>query len=191
MTDAETSWARPQGARVTRAVISGSFPLRIHSMAAFRTRITDLLDAQGIQYRLLPHNELVFTIATAARQRGVVEEEMVKSILLCDKAGRYVMACVPGNARVDPRAVRANLPGEWGRLHFANAQEILAVTGCVQGAVSPLGLPEDVPVLFDEALVGSGRVNISTGDPMAGLELAPKDLIRVASARVAQISERD
>ena len=121
-----------------------------------------------------------------------IEAAMLDAALkLCDKAGRYVMACVPGNARVDPRAVRANLPGEWGRLHFANAQEILAVTGCVQGAVSPLGLPEDVPVLFDEALASSGRVNISSGDPMAGLELDPKELIRVARARIAQISERD
>jgi len=160
-------------------------------MAAFRTRITDLLDAQGIEYRLLPHSEPVFTVAAAAVQRGVVEEEMVKSILLRDKDGRYVMACVAGTARVDPRAVRASLPEGWGRLHFANAQEILTVTGCVQGAVSPLGLPEDVPVLFDAGFANSGRVNISSGDPMAGLELDPKDLVRVARARIAQISERD
>jgi prolyl-tRNA editing enzyme YbaK/EbsC (Cys-tRNA(Pro) deacylase) len=160
-------------------------------MAAFRTRITDLLDAQGIQYRLLPHSEPVFTIATAAKQRGVVEEEMVKSILLRDKVGRYVMACVPGNARVDPRAVRANLPGEWGRLYFADAQDILVVTGCVQGAVSPLGLSGDVPVLFDESLASLGRVNISSGDPMSGLELDPKDLIRSAQGRIVQISEKE
>lgn len=126
-------------------------------------------------------------MAAAAALRGIVEEEMVKSILLRDKDGRYVMACVPGG-RVDRRAVRASLPQEWGCLHFANAQEILAVTGCVQGALSPLGLPEDVPVLFDEALASSGRVNISSGNPMAGSELDPREPIRVARAR---ISERD
>jgi Cys-tRNA(Pro)/Cys-tRNA(Cys) deacylase len=159
-------------------------------MAAFRTRITDLLDAWGIHYRLLPHNDPVFTISAAAKQRGVVEEEMVKSILLRDKDGRYVMACVPGTARVDPRAVRASLPEEWGRLRFASAQEILVVTGSVQGAVSPLGLPADMPVLFDDALASLGRVNISSGDPMAGLELDPGDLIWAARARIVQISER-
>ena len=31
-------------------------------------------------------------------------------------------------------------------MSFASAEEILAVTGCVQGAVAPLGLPEGVPV---------------------------------------------
>ena len=158
-------------------------------METFRTPVTDILDAHGIAYRLLPHSKPVFTVAAAARQRGVVEQEMVKSILLRDKEGHYVMACVRGVDRVDPRAVQANLGSGWGRLHFASGEEIQAVTGCIQGAVSPLGLLEDLPLLFDSALASLPRVNISSGDPMAGLELDPKDLIRVARARLAPIAE--
>ena len=154
-----------------------------------RTRILDILDSHRIAYRLLPHSEPVFTIETAARQRGVVKEEMVKSILLRDRAERYVMACVRGEDRVDPRAVRAHLPADWARLHFATAEEIHVVTGCVQGAVAPVGLPEHVPVIFDEAIARCARVNISAGDPMLGLELDPQDLIRVAGAKLAPIAE--
>ena len=75
----------------------------------FRTRITDILDAHGIAYRLLRHREAVFTVEAAAAQRGVVLEEMVKSILLRDASGRFVMACVPGASRGEPegRAGRA------------------------------------------------------------------------------------
>jgi len=146
-----------------------------------RTKITDLLDEQGIAYRVLPHHEPVFTVEAAAQQRGVVKEEMVKSILLRDRGGRYVMGCVTGEAQLDPQAVRAALPGEWKRLSFAGADEILAVTGCVQGAVAPLALPRDVPVVFDIAIERLPKVNISSGDPMAGLELSPQDLIRAAS----------
>ena len=160
-------------------------------MDTFRTHITDLLDAHGIPYRLLPHAEAVFTVEAAARQRGVVLEEMVKSILLRE-AGRgehYVMACVPGAKRVDPKAVQAALGEGWRRLHFASAEEIWTVTGCVQGAVTPVGLPDDVPVIFDEAIGRLVRCNISTGDPLCGLELAAADLIRVARGRMAAISE--
>jgi NADPH-dependent ferric siderophore reductase len=67
-----------------------------------RTRITDILDAHGISYRWLHHAEPVFTVEAAAQQRGVAPEEMVKSILLCDRSGHYVMACVPGAMRVEP-----------------------------------------------------------------------------------------
>jgi len=158
-------------------------------MSGFRTRITDLLDAEGVAYRVLHHSEPVFTVEAAARQRGVVREEMVKSILLRDRNGRYVMACVMGDARLDPKAVRAHLPGGWKRLSFAAAEEILAVTGCVQGAVASLGLPEGALVIFDEAVASCKKVSISSGDPMAGLELDAEDLIKVARARLAPIAQ--
>lgn len=148
----------------------------------------ELLDAHGIAYRVLPHTEPVFTVEAAAAQRGVVKEEMVKSILLRDRDGRYVMACVPGPAKLDPQAVRAALGGAWKRLTFASAEEIQAVTGCAQGAVAPLGLPEGVPVVFDESFARCTNVNISSGDPMAGLELRAQDLIALTGARLAPIS---
>lgn len=152
------------------------------------TKITEILDAHQIRYRLLPHDEPVFTVEAAAQQRGVVAEEMVKSILLRDKAGHYVMACVLGQTRLDPKAVRAYVPSDWKRLYFASAEEIQEVTGCVQGAVAPLGLSEAVPVVFDEAIVLCNRVNISSGDPMAGLELDAQDLIRVTGAKLGAIA---
>jgi len=84
------------------------------TQAAPDTPATRLLDAQGVPYVLLPHTEPVFTVAAAAEQRGVVAEEMVKSILLREsgRGGRYVMACVLGPARLDHRAVRAELQGD-------------------------------------------------------------------------------
>src|SRR5512135_854143 len=113
-------------------------------MPEIYTRVLAVLDEQGVPYRLLPHAEPVFTVEAAAQQRGVVKEEMVKSILLRDRTGRYVMACVTGAARVEPRRVREYLPEEWRRLQFASAEEILAVTGCPMGAVAPVGLPDGV-----------------------------------------------
>ena len=159
-------------------------------MTTLKTKITDLLDSRGITYRVLHHTEPVFTVEAAAAQRGVVFEEMVKSILLKDRAGHYVMACVPGQARLEPQAVRTapGVPPGWKRLTFASADEIRAVTGCVQGAVAPLCLPDGMPVVFDEAIARTTKVNISSGDLMAGLELATQDLIRLANARLARIT---
>lgn len=137
---------------------------------------------------MLPHAEPVFTVEAAARQRGVPAREMVKSILLRDREGHYVLACVTGDAQLDAKAVRAHVPAGWKRLYFASPEEIQRITGCVQGAIAPLGLPEDVPVIFDEAIAGCARVNISSGHALAGLELDPQDLIRVAGARLAPIA---
>lgn len=161
-------------------------------MSIIETKITVLLDTHNIPYRVLPHTEPVFTVEAAAAQRGVVKDEMVKSILLRErKGGRYVMACVTGDARLNPQAVRAYLPHDWKRLTFASAEEIQASTGYVQGAVAPLCLPDAVPVIFDEAIARCTRVSISSGDPMAGLELEPQDLIKLARAQVGQIAAAD
>jgi Cys-tRNA(Pro)/Cys-tRNA(Cys) deacylase len=154
------------------------------------TKALRLLAAHGVTYVLLPHSQPVFTVEEAAAQRGVVAGEMVKSILLRETGrNRYVMACVLGPDRLDHRAVRAHLPGEWGRLTFAGGDEILAVTGYPKGAVNPLALPADVPVVFDEAIARCRRVNISAGDLMYGLELDAADLIRLTGAMMAPIAE--
>ena len=154
------------------------------------TKVTRLLNEQDVPYVLLPHSEPVFTVAAAAAQRGVVAEEMVKSILLREgKSGRYAMACVLGPDRLDHRKVREALGEGWARLTFAGDDEILAVTGYPRGAVNPLCLPDEVPVIFDASIARCRRVNISTGDPLAGLELDPGDLIRLAQARLAPIVE--
>lgn len=160
-------------------------------MSNFQTNITKLLEQHQVAFRLLPHSEPVFTVETAVSQRGVIKEEMVKSILMREKTGqkRYVMACILGHMRVDHRAVRASLPAGWKRLTFSSSAEIHHITGCVQGAVAPLCLPGNVPVIFDEAIAACNNVNISSGDPMAGIELKPDDLIRVANATLAPIAE--
>lgn len=152
------------------------------------TKITKLLDDRGIAFRLLRHDKPAFTVDDAARERGVDKKEMVKCILLRDKDAHYVMACVPGNVGVDPKAVRKHMPASWKRLYFASEEEISNVTGCRKGAVAPIGLPETVPVIFDVGILECSKVNISSGEPTAGLELDPKDLAEICRASMAAIA---
>ena len=157
-------------------------------MAELDTRITRILKAADVPFRVLPHSREAFTVEDAARERGVDPATMAKSILLVDEKARAVMACLPGDARVDYRRIQKLLGRGWRRLHFAGAERVEAVTGCRIGTVTPLGLPEEIPVLIDETLVALERVNISSGDPLAGLELDPGDPVRLSGARVAALT---
>lgn len=103
-----------------------------------RTKVIAILDTHKIVYRVLPHSEPVFTVEAAAKQRAVAKQEIVKSILLCDKDGRYVMACVTGNARLDLKMVRAHLHKGWKRLHFATSEEVLAIKAVFKGQLHQL-----------------------------------------------------
>lgn len=57
-----------------------------------------------------------------------------------------------------------------------------------RGAVAPLGRAPEIPVVFDQAIAAYVIVNISSGDPWLGLELAAQDLIRLAGAQTAAIA---
>ncbi|MGD2156308.1 MAG: YbaK/EbsC family protein, partial [Anaerolineales bacterium] len=87
--------------------------------------------------------------------------------------------------------VRKYLPGNWKRLSFASAEEIHEVSDYTKGAIAPVGLPENIPVIFDESIARCTKVNISSGDHMAGLELDPKDLIHITDAIIAPIAEKE
>ena len=154
-------------------------------------RILNILEENQIPHKILPHEEPVFTIETASRQRDVVAETMVKSILLREsrkQAPRYAMGCVPGHRQVHPQAVRAALPTEWRRLTFATKEEITAVTTYIMGAVAPLCLPPEIPIIFDESFTRLTTVSISSGDPEFGIELAANDLIHLVNPHIAPIT---
>ena len=152
---------------------------------AYASPVMRALDAARVPFRMLPHKRVAKTVALAAAERQVPVDEMVKCILLRDKAGQFVLAALPGDAELDVQRVRACVTG-YARLSFASPQEISEVTGFALGSVAPLPLAQPIPVVVDEAvraLAAAGRqVNISSGDPLLGLELA-------ASALIAQLGD--
>ena len=78
------------------------------------THLIALLDQQGVAYRLIEHAPEGRTELVSA-MRGNKLEQAAKCIILMVKQGkkitRYVLAVVPGNAKVDLQAVKA-LMGE-------------------------------------------------------------------------------
>ncbi|KLV06494.1 hypothetical protein C9I92_18005 [Photobacterium ganghwense] len=150
-----------------------------------QTPVTIFLDHEGVAYRLLPHQQPAKTIEEAARERGVDPRHMVKSILLRDMSGFHVLACVPGLAQVDPTKVRAMFGCR--RMTCADARDVEKVTGLVIGTVAPIGLKQTLPVIFDHSITRLQRVNISSGDRMAGIELDTEDLLLLCDPLFADI----
>ncbi|MGF1680774.1 aminoacyl-tRNA deacylase [Photobacterium minamisatsumaniensis] len=149
------------------------------------TPVTSYLQEEGVEYRLLPHTQPAKTVEEAARERGVDPQQMVKSILLRDMGGFHVLACVPGPAQVDPKKVRAMFG--CSRMTCADASDVEKVTGLVIGTVAPIGLKRPLPVIFDHQITKHQRVNISSGDRMAGIELETDDLLILCDPMLADI----
>jgi Cys-tRNA(Pro)/Cys-tRNA(Cys) deacylase len=61
-------------------------------------------------------------------------------------------------------------------------------TGYVAGGISPVGQRKRLPVVVDASAMGFTTVFCSAGRRGLEIELAPADLVRAASATVADIS---
>jgi prolyl-tRNA editing enzyme YbaK/EbsC (Cys-tRNA(Pro) deacylase) len=57
------------------------------------------------------------------------------------------------------------------------------------GAIPPLLLKVEVKVIFDELIKEKEKVNISSGDPGAGVELSSKDLIDLIHPSIGDVVE--
>lgn len=153
--------------------------------SALQTKVTVYLDAQQVQYRLLPHATPAVSVADAAQQRGIRQSQMVKSILLRDMSDLFVLACVPGDQSVDPKKVRSLLNSR--RMTCADASTIIELTGYQVGTVTPLLLPHPMPIIFDSRLLQEPEVTISSGSHLAGVALNCQDLIKLCKPTLADI----
>lgn len=119
------------------------------------------LDQLGISYRLFTHAGPVESLEQAARERGQRPTQIVRSILFRLARDRFAMVLVAGPVQVDWKRLRQHL--NQSRLTMASADEVLAVTGYPIGAVSPLGLPQPLPIYIDDSVLAEAEISIGSG----------------------------
>ena len=159
-------------------------------MASFKTQLTDFLDEKKISYRVKYHGKPVFTSEDAAVERGVRLSQIVKTMLLAD-GDNALVAVLPSHKRLDLKKLK-KLSGH-KNLQFMEKASIERRTGLIVGAVAPIGgALVEMPIFVDPALFDEEFLDISSGDPNAGLELhrdALKGLLK--KAVFAPITKQD
>ena len=123
-------------------------------------RLKWFLDAQGVDYEVLPHAPSATSEETAVRA-AIPAGWLAKPVLLEDEDG-YLMAIVPASHRIDLGALSDQLHRD---LELASERELRALFhDCAPGAMPPMGPPYRVPTVYDEALVELDDVYFEAGD---------------------------
>ena len=143
-------------------------------MGLLKTVITDFLDEQKVSYRVKDHSKPVFTSEEAASERGVRLSQVVKTMLLTD-GDDVLVAVIPSHKRLDVKKLKRTSGRK--NLQFMDRGAIERKTGLIVGAVAPIGpgLKRN-PLFVDPSLFDEEWLDISSGDPKAGLELHRDDL---------------
>jgi Ala-tRNA(Pro) deacylase len=140
-------------------------------------RLKWYLDANEVEYEVLPHPRSNTTVETA-RKADVPLSRIAKSVLLEDERG-YVMAIVPGSHRVDVARLGDQLHRE---LELASETELAALFhDCARGAVPPLGRPYRIPTVFDDSLSRAEEVYFEAGDHEDVVHMRTDDFLTLLS----------
>lgn len=154
-----------------------------------KTIVTDHLNSHNIPYKIKRHSRPVFTSEDAARERGVRLSQIVKTMILISPDKTIVVAVVPGNKKLHIKKLK-KLSGHKS-LELMGTESIEKKFGLVVGAVAPVGsMIEGLPVFVDHSVFEEEVVDISSGDPTAGLELKRDDLKKLLrDATIADLAK--
>lgn len=74
------------------------------------------------------------------------------------------------------------------KISFAPMEEAVEITGMAYGGITPVGLPEDWPVLVDEGVLAAGDVVIGSGVRGSKLIVAAAELAALPGAEVLPLT---
>jgi Cys-tRNA(Pro)/Cys-tRNA(Cys) deacylase len=149
------------------------------------TIVTRFLTEKGVSFVVKPHSREVFTCEEAALERGVRLSQIVKSMIGRDPAGELYVMMIPGDRTLKLKRVRSLAGGV--RIELLSPEEISNMLSLTVGAISPTQLAGKARFYMDNNLFAEEFVDISSGDPCAGVEVRSQDLERVLGAQRGDI----
>ena len=152
-------------------------------------RLVADLDAAGACYRLIDHPPQGRTDVVSAL-RGHDVALAAKCLVVMVKAGkkqrRYALAVVPGDARLDLHAVRAQLGGTY--VAFAGKDKAEELAGSVSGTVPPVSYHPRLELIADPALFQAPELFFNAARLDRSIALATDDYARLAAPPLTPIS---
>jgi Cys-tRNA(Pro)/Cys-tRNA(Cys) deacylase len=150
--------------------------------------VTRFLEQRKISFTVfeLPAEKL--GALETARLLNVSPEIVFKTIVvLREKAGKPILAVIPGTSEANLKAIASALNEK--KVHLASLKEAEQLTGLQTGGISPLALiNKGFQVLLDQSAEKFEAIHISGGQRGLNIRLPVKSLVELTKARLGQIS---
>lgn len=120
----------------------------------------------------------------------VAPENSANCVVIAGRRGgetRFAAVMVLATMRADVNGViRREL--DVRKCSFAPMDEAVALTGMEYGGITPIGLPDDWPILVDDAVVAAGEVVIGSGLRASKILLPATELLGLPNARQLRLA---
>ncbi len=151
-------------------------------------RLVADLDGLGARYRFIDHEPEGRTELVSV-MRGHDLAQAAKCLVVMVKIGkkqtRYVLAVVPGDARLDLEAIKKLLGGTY--VAFAAKDRAEELAGSVSGTVLPVSYHPRLELIVDPSLLDFDELFFNAARLDRSIALDTKDYVRLTSPRVEPI----
>lgn len=150
-------------------------------------RALESLAASGQDFEIMACDPDLADTAQFCAAYGFAVEDSANTILVVGKSDpRVYAACVVlANTRLDVnKAVRKRLGTR--KASFAPGEETEAIIGMTVGGVTPFGLPEDLPIWIDSAVMTRERIVLGGGSRDRKVVGHPSILAALANVEVVE-----
>ena len=153
-----------------------------------KTNAARILDSAGVHYELreYPVNEEDLSAPHVAAAIGMLAEQVFKTLVVRGDRTGILMACIPGNAELDLKALAAASGNK--KVELVPVREVLPLTGYIRGGVSPVGARKPYPLFLDETAELWDVISISAGVRGCQMLVSPAGLAPVVEAHICDIA---
>lgn len=147
-----------------------------------------MLEAAGVNYELREYavDEQDLSAVHVAEAAGLPPERVFKTLVARgDKTG-VLLACIPGNAELDLKAIAAASGNK--KVELVPLKDVLGLTGYIRGGVSPVGTRKSYPLYLDETADLWDTIAVSAGVRGVQMLVAPDGLARVVELQRCAIA---
>jgi Cys-tRNA(Pro)/Cys-tRNA(Cys) deacylase len=156
-----------------------------------KTNAARFLDSLKTDYKLVEYevDESDLSAESVARKVNLPPGQVFKTLVVRgDKTG-VLLACVPGNAELDLKAM-ATVSGD-KKVEMVYAKEIQQITGYIRGGVSPIGTKKRYPIFLDENAMKFPFISISAGVRGSQIFISPRDLVEALDIKLCKIARSE
>lgn len=159
-------------------------------MKVSKTNAARLLDKEKISYELIPYevDESDLSAVHVAANLGEDVNQVFKTLVLQgDKTGHFVCV-IPGDKEVNLK-LAAKVSGN-KNCELIPMKELLATTGYIRGACSPIGMKKHFPTFIHQTCSDYPYIYVSAGQRGLQIKIEPKELIKLVRAEVCILFEQ-
>jgi Cys-tRNA(Pro) deacylase len=149
--------------------------------------IEDYLRNAAIDFKVHVVNGSTTTCQDAATQLQVPLKMIIKTIVFTDEKNSPIIAILTGDKRADKRKLSATVGAL--KVRIATPEATKEFTGFEVGVMPPVGHKVRTRTVIDQNVMTQSKVYGGYGIPKVLIEIGPRDIAKLADAKISDISE--